>query len=123
MLKVTIFYRSIVFCTTSIIEYNKCSWLEESAAVQGIEPNIQCIRSSSTTRCLEETSNSMADVVRVLPDSYIEATRTYKLSPILAEFSSNQDEDNLIVGLSKQHTKIRSVSGRINNNRPVHVGV
>lgn len=34
--------RSIVYCTTSLIQHYKCSWLQEASSVYGIEPNIQC---------------------------------------------------------------------------------
>jgi hypothetical protein len=36
--------RSIVYCTTSIVQFVKCTWLQEASAIYGVEPNIQCIR-------------------------------------------------------------------------------
>ncbi|CRK98392.1 CLUMA_CG011751, isoform A [Clunio marinus] len=33
--------RQIVYCTTNLIEFSKCSWLQEISTVYGIEPNFQ----------------------------------------------------------------------------------
>lgn len=50
-------------------EYNKCFWLEEASATIGVEPNIQCLRSSTANNCLMDVKNGLADVMRIFPGS------------------------------------------------------
>lgn len=61
--------RTIKICTTSIAENAKCAWLRETAAVYGIEPDLDCIKADNTTHCMMAmNSDNAADVVMVPPD-------------------------------------------------------
>ncbi|XP_037914249.1 transferrin [Hermetia illucens] len=93
--------RSIVFCTTSLIQHSKCSWLQEAASVYGIEPNLQCIRTESLERCLDDTKHKAADVVLVDQDHRVKAQKEYKLKPILYEFSKTMHERYVTVAIVK----------------------
>ncbi|XP_055920328.1 transferrin [Eupeodes corollae] len=84
--------RSIVFCTTSIIQHIKCSWLQEASQVYGIQPNIQCIRSDSLDTCLDDTMYQTADVVLVDHENRVRAQRDFKLKPLLFEFAEDMHE-------------------------------
>lgn len=67
--------RTIHICTTSILENAKCSWLRESAAVYGIEPDLECIKADNTTHCMLALNLSVADVVMVPGDLVERAKR------------------------------------------------
>uniref|UniRef100_A0A336LVW1 CSON004075 protein n=1 Tax=Culicoides sonorensis TaxID=179676 RepID=A0A336LVW1_CULSO len=101
--------RSIVYCTTSIIEFNKCSWLQEATDIQGIEPGIQCVRRESTAKCMNDILHGMADVVRVKSDDMIKGIKKYKLEVILHEFAKEFKEKNVIVPVTMK-SDIKSVS-------------
>lgn len=60
--------RTINICTTSNIENAKCAWMRESAAVYGLEPDIECIKADNTTHCMVALNQKAADVVMVPPD-------------------------------------------------------
>lgn len=103
--------RSIVYCTTSVIEFNKCSWVQEAAAVQGIEPGIQCIRRESTSKCMDDALHGAIDVVRVRSDNMIEAMKNYELEPILHEFAKEFEDKNVIMAVTTKDKPINGFSG------------
>lgn len=81
--------RSIVYCTSSLLQHYKCSWLQEAAAVYGIEPNIQCIRAESDARCLADVRDSVADVVVVGQDRRVSAQIEHGLQPLMYEYAAD----------------------------------
>lgn len=42
--------------------------MRESAAVYGLEPDIECIKADNTTHCMVALNQKAADVVMVPPD-------------------------------------------------------
>lgn len=98
--------RSIVYCTTSLIQHSKCSWLQEASSVYGIEPNIQCIRTESLERCMDDTSHKTADVVLVDQDSRVKAEKIYHLKPILFEFSKKLHERYAVIAVVKENSGV-----------------
>lgn len=100
--------RSIVYCTTSLIQHYKCSWLQEAASAYGIEPNIQCIRAESIDRCMDDTKHQMADVVLVDQDTRIRAEREFNLKPVLYEFAANPNERFMVVAIVHSSSDIHS---------------
>lgn len=98
--------RSIVYCTTSLIQHYKCSWLQEASSVYGIEPNIQCIRTESLKRCMDDTSHKTADVVLVDQDDRLQAERDHNLKPILFEFSKSLHERYSVIAVVKANSDI-----------------
>ncbi|KAG5680182.1 hypothetical protein PVAND_009707 [Polypedilum vanderplanki] len=100
--------RHIVYCTTSIIEFVKCSWLQEISTVYGIEPNLQCIRGESLFRCLDDVEKGIADVVRVDEEVRIKSERNFNLSPLLFEFSTDFESNHVTVAVVKKGSKIQS---------------
>ncbi|XP_037941727.1 transferrin-like, partial [Teleopsis dalmanni] len=100
--------RSIVYCTTSIIQHIKCSWLQEASQVYGVEPNIQCIRSASLESCMDDTQFKAADVVVVDQESRVKAQRDYNLLPILYEFSQNMHDRYATIAVIHNDAKYES---------------
>ncbi|XP_055386805.1 transferrin [Condylostylus longicornis] len=100
--------RSIVYCTTSIIQHVKCSWLQEISQVYGIQPNIQCIRTLSIDECLEDVKDRVADVVLVDQDTRIKAQRDYNLIPLLYEFSKEMHERYVTIAVVKKKSKFKN---------------
>uniref|UniRef100_A0A1I8NYX9 Transferrin n=1 Tax=Stomoxys calcitrans TaxID=35570 RepID=A0A1I8NYX9_STOCA len=84
--------RSIVFCTTSIIQHIKCSWLQEASQVYGVQPNIQCTRSQNLDTCMDDIKYRTADVVLVDHENRVKAQRDFNLKPILYEFSQDMHQ-------------------------------
>lgn len=97
--------RSIVFCTSSILEHYKCSWLQETAAAYGIEPNIQCIRADS---CLNDTKHHITDIMVVDQDQRVRAEREFNLKPLLYEFTVDPYERYVVVAVVKYNSNIHS---------------
>ncbi|KAG5884685.1 hypothetical protein JTB14_000382 [Gonioctena quinquepunctata] len=77
--------RTIRICTTSIIETAKCSWMRESAAVYGIEPDLECTLADNTTHCMEALNKNQVDVVMVPPDMVHQATDKFNLKTLFYE--------------------------------------
>ncbi|KFB37544.1 AGAP011169-PA-like protein [Anopheles sinensis] len=100
--------RSIVFCTKSLLELSKCSWLQEAASVYGVEPGLQCIRTESLDQCMAKVHSKDADVVIVDQDNAMRAQRDYGLRPILYEYSSNALHKYLIVAVVARGASLRS---------------
>lgn len=98
--------RSIVFCTTSIIQHNKCSWLQEAAQVHGIVPNIQCIRGDDLDHCMDDTMYKTSDIVLVDQDLRIKAQRDYKLEPLLFEYSKEMHNRYVTVAITHKDKTI-----------------
>lgn len=102
--------RSIVYCTTSLIQHYKCSWLQEASSVYGIEPNIQCIRTESLERCMDDTKHKTAHVVLVSQDERLTAEREYHLKPLLYEFSSEFFERYVVLAVINEDSNIKDFS-------------
>nr|XP_029733414.1 transferrin-like [Aedes albopictus] len=100
--------RSILFCTTSLIELAKCSWMQEVASVYGVEPNIQCMRSDTLDTCLKNVQHKVSDVVVVDQDTRLRAERDYKLKPILYEYSSTLEDKYVVVAVIRAGSKIKT---------------
>lgn len=80
--------RSVVYCTTSLLQHYKCSWLQEAAAVYGIEPNIQCVRTESVESCMEEVHDGVADVMMADQDERVPAQTEHRLRPLMYEYAA-----------------------------------
>lgn len=106
--------RSIVYCTTSLLQFAKCSWLQEVSSVYGIEPNIQCIRGEHIFRCLDDVANDIADVVLVDQDSRLLAQRDYNLTAILHEFSSQFKENYVTIAVVRADSPYKTLAGKMN---------
>lgn len=102
--------RSIIYCTTSLIQHYKCSWLQEASSVYGIEPNIQCIRTESIERCMDDTNHKAANVVLVSQDERLKAEREYHLKPLLYEFSSEFYERYVVLAVINKDSNINDFS-------------
>lgn len=100
--------RSIVFCTTSLIQHYKCSWLQEAASVYGIEPNIQCIRSENVSRCLDDAKHRIVDVVLVDQDERVRAERDFSLRPLLYEYTTKVDDRYTVVAVVRGDSDVHS---------------
>lgn len=101
--------RSIVYCTTSLIQHAKCSWLQEVAGVYGVEPNLQCIRAESLDRCMDDTKHNFADVVLVDQDDRLRAERDFHLKPILYEYSTKLEDRYAIVAIVRSKTNFKGI--------------
>lgn len=114
ILKLTVtftFHRSILFCTKSLIELAKCSWLQEVALVYGVEPNIQCMRADTQDSCLKNVQHNVSDVVIVDQDTRLRAEREYKLKPILYEYSSTLEDKYVVVAVIRAASNFKSGFG------------
>ncbi|XP_053677379.1 transferrin [Anopheles nili] len=100
--------RSIVFCTKSLLELYKCSWLQEAASVYGVEPGLQCIRTDGLDQCMAKIHSKDADLVIVDQDNAMRAQRDYGLRPILYEYSSNALHKYMIVAVVARGAGFRS---------------
>ncbi|ALC42235.1 Tsf3, partial [Drosophila busckii] len=100
--------RSIVVCTSSIIEHNKCSWLQEAAQVYGVEPNIQCIRTMNLQQCMEDTEFKSSDVVIVNQEQRVQAQRDYGLQPLLFEFAEGMHERYVTIALVHKNSEYKT---------------
>lgn len=100
--------RSIVFCTTSIIQHIKCSWLQEASQVYGVQPNIQCIRSVDLDACMDDIKYGSADVVMVDHENRVKAQRDYKLKPVIFEFSQDMHERYATIAVVHKDSKFES---------------
>lgn len=105
--------RSIVYCTTSLLQFAKCSWLQEVSSVYGIEPNLQCIRGEHIFRCLDDVANNIADVVLVDQDSRLLAQRDYNLTAILHEFSSQLKENYVTIAVVRADSPYKTLAGKV----------
>lgn len=103
--------RQIVYCTTTLIDFAKCTWLQEVSMVYGIEPNLQCIRGENLYRCLDDVAKNVADVVLVDQDSRLSSERNFGLMPILYEFSTEFEMNYLTVAVVKSSSDIKNLSG------------
>ncbi|XP_068910367.1 transferrin [Tenebrio molitor] len=100
--------RTIRICTTSIIENAKCSWLRESAAVYGIEPDLDCLKADNTTHCMDAVSHKAADIVMVPPDLLNEAIQKYNLKSLFYE-TVNDNAKYLTVAVTRNGTTINKL--------------
>ncbi|KAJ8982997.1 hypothetical protein NQ317_014292, partial [Molorchus minor] len=99
--------RTIRICTTSVIENAKCSWLRESAAVYGIEPDLDCIKADNTTHCMLALNMGAADVVMVPSDLAYTAMTEYNLKTLFYE-TTDTSEKYVTVMVTLPRSKIRS---------------
>ncbi|KAJ8938556.1 hypothetical protein NQ314_011445 [Rhamnusium bicolor] len=97
--------RTIKICTTSIIENAKCAWLRESAAVYGIEPDLDCIKADNTTHCMLALNLNAADVVMVPSDLVQEAINHYNLKTLFYE-TVNVDQKYITVAVTRPDSDI-----------------
>ncbi|EDW48101.1 transferrin isoform X1 [Drosophila sechellia] len=100
--------RSIVFCTTSIIQHIKCSWLQEASQVYGVQPNIQCVRTIDEKQCLDNTKFKETDVVLVDQEMRMKAQRDYNLVPLLYEFAADMHDRYVTIALVHKDAKLES---------------
>lgn len=100
--------RQIVYCTYTLIDFVKCSWLQEVSTVYRIEPNIQCIRGESRYRCLDDVNKDIADVVLVDQDSRIKSENEFNLTSLLFEYSSEFSNNYVTIAVVKSSSNIRS---------------
>lgn len=102
--------RSIVYCTTSLIEHTKCSWLQEVASVNGIEPNIQCVRENNLETCMNNINYNIADVVFVDESQRLNAEQLYNLRPILYEYAKQNSDRYTVLAVVKTSSDIYNFS-------------
>lgn len=98
--------RAIVYCTTSLVEHIKCSWLQEVAGVHGIEPNLQCIREMSLDNCMGNVQHGVSDVVFVDESERVKAERDYQLLPHLYEYAKQKRDRYTVVAVVKTDSDI-----------------
>lgn len=98
--------RAIVYCSTSLIDHVKCSWLQEVAGVYGIEPNIQCVREDDLTGCMESVQHRASDIVLVDEKERINAERTHHLKPLLYEYAKQKNNRYSVVAVVKTNSEI-----------------
>lgn len=103
--------RQIVYCTTTLIEFSKCSWLQEVSTVYGIEPNLQCIRGESVFRCLDDVARNVADLVLVDQDTRLSSQQKFKLQPLLFEYSSDFELNYVTIAVVKTSSRIKTFAG------------
>ncbi|XP_048517219.1 transferrin [Dendroctonus ponderosae] len=100
--------RTIRICTTSNIETAKCSWLRESAAVYGIEPDLDCLKADNKTHCMMALSDNAADILMVSPDLVQQAKRDFKLSTLFYETVPDANKYTT-VAVTKKGSKFKSI--------------
>lgn len=98
--------RAIVYCTTSLVEHIKCSWLQEVAGVHGIEPNLQCVREMSLDNCMGSVQHGASDVVFVDESERVRAERDYQLRPHLYEYAKQKRDRYTVVAVVKTDSDI-----------------
>lgn len=103
--------RQIVYCTTTLIEFSKCSWLQEVSTVYGIEPNLQCIRGENMYRCLDDVAKNVADLVLVDQDARLQSERDFDLTTVLHEFTSDFEQNYVTVAVVKASSSIKTFAG------------
>ncbi|CAH1175627.1 unnamed protein product [Phaedon cochleariae] len=100
--------RTIRICTTSIIETAKCSWLRESAAVYGIEPDLDCIKADNTSHCMLALNMGAADIVMVPSDVIYAAREKFNLKTLFYE-TVLDTEKYLTVAVTRPGSDIKSL--------------
>jgi hypothetical protein len=105
--------RQIVYCTTSLIEFSKCSWLQEVSTVFGIEPNLQCIRGENLYRCLDDVNRNVADLVLVSQDERMRSEKDFNLTSILYEYSTDFEQNYVTIAVVKANSGIKDFKGEI----------
>lgn len=98
--------RAIVYCSTTLIDHVKCSWLQETAGVYGIEPNIQCVREDDLNSCMESTQHRATDVVLVDEKIRLRAEQTYHLKPLLYEYAKRGSDRYTVIAVVKVNSEI-----------------
>lgn len=105
--------RQIVYCTTTLIEFSKCSWLQEVSTVYGIEPNLQCIRGESLFRCLDDVAKNVADLVLVDQDIRLKSEKEHNLTSLLYEYSTSFQQNYVVIAVVKADSSINNFAGNI----------
>lgn len=100
--------RQIVYCTYTLIDFVKCSWLQEVSTVYKIEPNIQCIRGESLYRCLDDVNKDVADVVLVDQNARIKSENEFNLTSLLYEYSSEFSKNYVTIAVVKASSNIKT---------------
>lgn len=103
--------RQIVYCTTTLIEFSKCSWLQEVSTVYAIEPNLQCIRGESLFRCLDDVAKGVADLVLVDQDTRLESEKKFNLTSLVYEFSTSFEQNYVVIAVVKADSSISNFAG------------
>lgn len=98
--------RDIVFCSPSLVEHYRCSWLQEASAVRGLEPNIQCMRTLSLAECMANVEHRVADAVLVDESNRVRAEREHFLQPLLYEHASNLSDRYAVVAAVRYDSNI-----------------
>ncbi|XP_076253125.1 transferrin 3 isoform X1 [Rhynchophorus ferrugineus] len=101
--------RTIRICTTSNIETAKCSWLRESAAVYGIEPDLDCLKADNTTHCMMALNDNAADIVMVSSDMVHKASKKYKLKTLFYE-TVPDTEKYIVVPVTRKDTTFKDLA-------------
>lgn len=101
--------RQIVYCTYTLIDFVKCSWLQEVSTVYKIEPNIQCIRGESLYRCLDDVNKNIADIVLVNHDERIKSELEFNLTSLIHEFSSEFIKNYVTIAVTKSTSSIENL--------------
>ncbi|XP_026471609.1 transferrin-like [Ctenocephalides felis] len=102
--------KSISICTSSTIALAKCTWMQESAAVQGVEPDVQCIRKMNDTECVRAVAYGEVDVTIVQQEDRFEAERL-GLQPILFEYPLEAKHFYRSAFVVRSTSDIHSISG------------
>lgn len=100
--------RQIVYCTYTLIDFVKCSWLQEVSTVYKIEPNIQCIRGESLYRCLDDVNKDIADVVLVDQDTRVKSENEFNLTSLVFEYSSEFSNNYVTIVVVKSSSNIKN---------------
>ncbi|KAH8355287.1 hypothetical protein KR093_010339 [Drosophila rubida] len=100
--------RSIVVCTTSIIQHIKCSWLQEASQTYGVEPNIQCVRTTDLEQCMDNVKYKSADVLLVDQEQRVQAQRDYNLKPLLYEFAEQMHNRYVTIAVVHKDAKFKN---------------
>lgn len=81
---------SVRWCTTTVLEAEKCEVLRQGAYTYGLEPSVQCVRAASMWECLNAVQNATADIVAIDSEYSHIARNTYRLSSLIYQDTDNE---------------------------------
>ncbi|KAL0852823.1 hypothetical protein ABMA27_012626 [Loxostege sticticalis] len=102
--------RHITFCTTSLLEKNKCEWLSEAGSVYGIAPSIQCAMRNDTEACIEAVANGECHVVQADSNWLMKAERDHNLVPVLHEATPIVEKTHTVVAYVRPDSGINKMA-------------
>ncbi|XP_059044807.1 transferrin-like [Achroia grisella] len=102
--------RHITLCTTTILEKNKCEWLNEAGSVYGIAPPLQCSYGADTQACLQAVQDGRSDVVVTSSEYLVAAMRDYSVAPILHEATPIVEKASTVVAVVRADAAITDTS-------------